>query len=80
MTDPKKPYREWFINPVVGYKCQINEDGIGLTGNEVHVIEKAALLEAQGELETLRSCEAQLQKANETIAALKAEIEKYKDL
>lgn len=41
----QKP-REWFINPIVGYKCEVNESGIGLTGNEVHVIEYSAYEQA----------------------------------
>ena len=32
---------EWYLNPVIGYKCEVNEDGIGLSGNEVHVVERA---------------------------------------
>lgn len=43
MTD-KEP-REWYLNPIVGYKCEVNENSIGLTGNEVHVIEHSAYLE-----------------------------------
>jgi hypothetical protein len=39
-TSPKP--REWYLNPIVGYKCEVNENGIGLTGNEVHVIEHSA--------------------------------------
>jgi hypothetical protein len=46
-TKPKADPREWFINPVVGYKCKVNENGIGLTGNEIHVVEYAALTEAR---------------------------------
>lgn len=38
----KTDAREWFINPVVGYRCEVNEGGIGLSGNEVHVIEYSA--------------------------------------
>jgi hypothetical protein len=46
--------REWFINPVVGYKCEINENGIGLTGNEIHVVEHSAYADALAEVEHLK--------------------------
>lgn len=34
--------REWFINPIVEYICEVDADGIKLTGNEIHVIEFSA--------------------------------------
>lgn len=39
---PEQAAREWFINPVACYICEVNENDIGLTGNEIHVIEKSA--------------------------------------
>ena len=53
MSEEQKP-REWFLNPVVGYKCEVNESGIGLTGNEVHVIEYSAYAELKAEVEYLK--------------------------
>lgn len=52
MTNPKR-VREWFINPIVGYKCEVNENGIGLTGNEIHVIEMSAYQELLAQAEAL---------------------------
>lgn len=37
--------REWYLNPVVGYKCEVNENSIGLSGNEVHVAEVKGSIE-----------------------------------
>lgn len=45
--------REWFLNPVVGYKCEVNENGIGLSGNEIHVVEYDAFREVVAALRKL---------------------------
>lgn len=34
--------REWYLNPVANYWCDVDENGISKTANEVHVIEKKA--------------------------------------
>jgi hypothetical protein len=47
--------REWYLNPVAGYKCEVNENGIGLTGNEVHVIEHSAYERVVKERDELRA-------------------------
>jgi len=47
-------YKEWYFNPVCKYRCEVNQDGIGLSGNEVHVIEYSALESAQSEIERLK--------------------------
>lgn len=58
MSEQDKPapseQREWFINPVAGYICKVNEDGIGLTGNEIHVIEHSAYEQVRNELYELQ--------------------------
>jgi len=46
--------REWYFNPVCKYRCEVNEDGIGLTGNEVHVIEYAAYERLKAERDELQ--------------------------
>lgn len=50
MTNSDDEPKEWYLNPVVGYKCKVNENGIGLSGNEVHVIEFAAYEKLQSKL------------------------------
>lgn len=35
--------RTWYFNPVAKYRCEVNEGGIGLTGNEVKVTERDLL-------------------------------------
>lgn len=52
--------REWFINPIAGYRCEINENGIGLTVNEVHVVEAKAYL---AEVEKVRVLTEELESA-----------------
>lgn len=51
---PSTKPREWFINPVAKYKCEVNEDGIGLTGNEIHVVEHSAYIAKCEELAGIR--------------------------
>ena len=46
MSEPK----EWIFNPVCKYRVELCEDKFGLTGNEVHVIEKSAYDALQEEL------------------------------
>lgn len=46
--------REWFFNPVCKYRCEVNEDGFGLTGNEVHVVEYSAYSELIAKLEIVK--------------------------
>ena len=70
--------REWFINPVVGYKCEVNENGIGLSGNEIHVIERSAYDKLKAERDQLRNDSATIAELTEKNAQLSAERDRYK--
>ncbi len=69
MSEAQKPVpptpREWFLNTVAGYRCEVNEDGIGLTGNEVHVVEYAAFEAVQKERDELQARYDELLKLRE---------------
>ncbi len=90
-SGPDQP-REWVINPVSNYRCQIKEireSGIPLTGNEFHVIEKSAFDAKCEELEKCRNENERLmnveywperaRNAEKELTAARQEIERFEE-